>query len=57
MEMKHLAIRWPHLHLPTEAQARWIYVAIVAAIFLAALIALGWFAAVGGFGEWSLFEE
>ncbi len=54
--MKHLAIRWPHLHLSTEAQARWIYLAI-AAIVLAALIAVGWFAAVGGFGEWSLFEE
>lgn len=54
--MKHIAVKWPHFHLPDEVQKKWMYV-LVAAVVLAALIVVGWYASVGGFGEWSLFQE
>ncbi len=57
LEMKHIAVKWPHFHLPEQAQRTWIYAALIAAVVLAALVALGWYAGVGGFGEWGLFQE
>ncbi|MDH3315474.1 MAG: hypothetical protein OER43_06870 [Gammaproteobacteria bacterium] len=48
--MKHAAIKWPHFHMPEQAHNKWIY-ALVAAVVLAALIAVGWYAGLGGFGE------
>jgi len=50
LEMKHAAIKWPHFHMPEQAHNKWIY-ALVAAVVLAALIAVGWYAGLGGFGE------
>lgn len=55
--MKHITFKWPHIHSPTEAQSKWLYVTVVAALVIAALVAGGWYLGVGGFGEWSLFEE
>ncbi len=43
--------------MPAETQRKWMYSALIAVIVLAALIAVGWYAGVGGFEEWGLFEE
>lgn len=55
--MKQMAKSWPNFHLPTLEQSRWIYTAVVVAVVLAGLIAVGWYAGTGEFGSWSLFEE
>ena len=55
--MKHIATNWPNFHLNTQGQGKWVYAAVVAAVVLAALIVIGWYAGTGGFGEWSLFQE
>ena len=54
--MKHIELKRPHFHLSPEAQKKWMYTAI-AVIAVAAIVALGWYAGMGGFGEWALFEE
>ncbi len=57
MEMKHIEMKWPHFHPPSEAQRKWMYAALIAAIVLAGLVAVGWYVSLGGFGEWGLFQE
>lgn len=55
--MKHIELKWSRLHWPEEGQRKWVYVTLIAAAVVAALIAIGWSLGVGGLGEWSLFEE
>ena len=55
--MKHIAMNRPSFHLPAEWQSKRVYRVIAAVVVLAAVIAIGWYAGTGGFGEWSLFQE
>lgn len=55
--MKHMVIRRPHFHWPTHDQMKWLYAALIAVAAIGGLLALGWYAGAGDFGEWSLFAE
>ena len=55
--MKLIDLKWYRLPQPDEPQRKRVYAVLLAAAVIAALIAIGWSLGIGGFGEWSLFEE
>ena len=54
--MKYIVINLPNFHEAKLEQKQRIVAAIVAAVVVAAL-AVGWYAGIGGFAEWSLFQN
>ena len=55
--MKLIDLKWYRLPQTDDPQRKKVYAVLLAAAVIAVLIALGWSLGIGGFGEWSLFEE